>query len=302
MATRVIPNRRDRIATILAAPFMTCSARLPVYALLIAAFVPARAVGFLNLQGLVLFGLYVLGIVGRRRHGAAAAPAPCCAARTPRSSSRCRNSACPNLRTVAMKLLDRVRVFLGRAGTVIFAVAVVVWALAYFPRSPDRRGESSRRARGAGRRNPHRSRRSTARLDEIDNQAAAEHLAQSWLGRAGQVRRARVRAARLGLARLGGGHRGIPGARGRRRRARNDLRRRRRSRRAEPRGPAQGRDLARRAPRVHAADGARAAAVLRVVPAVRGDAGGHSARDEQLALADFRLELHDRARLRRRAC
>ena len=63
MATRVIPNRRDRIATILAAPFMTCSARLPVYALLIAAFVPATQVGFLNLQGLVLFGLYLFGIV-----------------------------------------------------------------------------------------------------------------------------------------------------------------------------------------------------------------------------------------------
>ena len=63
MATRVIPNRRDRFATILAAPFMTCSARLPVYALLIAAFIPARTVGFLNLQGLVLFGLYLFGIL-----------------------------------------------------------------------------------------------------------------------------------------------------------------------------------------------------------------------------------------------
>jgi ferrous iron transport protein B len=63
MATRVIPNRRDRIATIMAAPFMTCSARLPVYALLIAAFVPATKVGFMNLQGLVLLGLYLFGIV-----------------------------------------------------------------------------------------------------------------------------------------------------------------------------------------------------------------------------------------------
>ena len=64
MATRVIPDRRDRIATILAAPFMTCSARLPIYALLIAAFVPATSVGWFNLQGLVLFGLYLLGIAG----------------------------------------------------------------------------------------------------------------------------------------------------------------------------------------------------------------------------------------------
>ena len=64
MATRVIPDRRDRISTILASPFMTCSARLPIYALLIAAFVPAQSVGWFNLQGLVLFGLYLLGIVG----------------------------------------------------------------------------------------------------------------------------------------------------------------------------------------------------------------------------------------------
>ena len=65
MATRVIPNRRDRLATMLAAPFMTCSARLPVYALLIAAFVPDRTIaGIFNLQGLTLFGLYMLGILG----------------------------------------------------------------------------------------------------------------------------------------------------------------------------------------------------------------------------------------------
>jgi ferrous iron transport protein B len=65
MATRVIPDRKDRIATIMAAPFMTCSARLPVYALLIAAFVPNLTVaGYFNLQGLVLFSLYVLGILG----------------------------------------------------------------------------------------------------------------------------------------------------------------------------------------------------------------------------------------------
>ena len=64
MAARAIPTRRERIATIMAAPFMTCSARLPVYALLISAFVPQQDVGWFNLQGLVLFGLYALGIVG----------------------------------------------------------------------------------------------------------------------------------------------------------------------------------------------------------------------------------------------
>ena len=183
MATRVIPNRRDRIATILAAPFMTCSARLPVYALLIAAFVPARNIGFLNLQGLVLFGLYVVGIVG----GVGTALL------LRRSVLRGENPTfilalpefrVPNVRTVAMKLLDRVKVFLHRAGTVIFAVAVVVWALAYFPRSPeiDRVSAQARTVATANLTGAPLD----VRLAEIDNEAAAEHLAQSWLGTAGQ--------------------------------------------------------------------------------------------------------------------
>ena len=107
MATRVIPNRRDRIATILAAPFMTCSARLPVYALLIAAFVPARKIGIFNLQGLVLFGLYVIGIVGGvgtallLRH-------PCLRGEKPTFILALPEFRMPNVQTVAMKLLDRV--------------------------------------------------------------------------------------------------------------------------------------------------------------------------------------------------
>jgi len=161
MATRVIPNRRDRIATILAAPFMTCSARLPVYALLIAAFVPAQDVGFLNLQGLVLFGLYMFGIVMGfltallMRKTALRGPKPPFALMLPEFRR-------PNIQTVAIQLLGRAKVFLYRAGTVIFAVAVVVWALAYYPR-----------------------------VENIDtslteNQVAAAQLEQSFLGRAGK--------------------------------------------------------------------------------------------------------------------
>jgi len=161
MATRVIPNRRDRIATILAAPFMTCSARLPIYALLIAAFVPATDVGFLNLQGLVLFGLYMFGIIGGIltalliRKTALRGPKPPFALMLPEFRR-------PNLQTVLIQLLGRAKVFLYRAGTVIFAVAVVVWALAYYPRVTD--------------------------IDPAltDNQAAAYQLEQSWLGRAGK--------------------------------------------------------------------------------------------------------------------
>lgn len=162
MATRVIPSRRDRIATIMAAPFMTCSARLPVYALLIAAFVPETNVGPLNLQGLVLFGLYLFGIVMGiltaflMRKTTLRGPKPPFALMLPEFRR-------PNLQTVGMQLLGRAKVFLKRAGTVIFAVTVIVWALAYFPRS-----------------------------DDIDpgldaNTAAALQLEQSWLGRAGKV-------------------------------------------------------------------------------------------------------------------
>ena len=184
MATRVIPNRRDRIATIMAAPFMTCSARLPIYALLIAAFVPSRNVGVFNLQGLVLFGLYVLGIVG----GIATALL------LRRSALRGMNPVfilalpefrLPNWRTVLIKLLDRARVFLRRAGTVIFTVAVVVWALAYFPRSADVQADrlEARTVAAAGL----EGEALEERFAKIDNEAAAAHLEQSWLGRAGHV-------------------------------------------------------------------------------------------------------------------
>ena len=161
MATRVIPNRRDRIATILAAPFMTCSARLPVYALLIAAFVPQTKVGFLNLQGLILLGLYLFGIFMGiltallMRKTALRGPKPPFALMLPEFRR-------PNLQTVAFQLLGRAKVFLRRAGTVIFAVAVIIWALAYYPRAEELPSDLS------------------------ENTAAALQMEQSWLGRAGK--------------------------------------------------------------------------------------------------------------------
>ncbi len=182
MATRVIPNRRDRIATILAAPFMTCSARLPVYALLIAAFVPAKSVGFLNLQGLVLFGLYMFGIIMGIltalliRQTALRGPKPPFALMLPEFRR-------PNLRTVMMQLLGRAKVFLKRAGTVIFSVAVIIWALAYYPRSGDVQPfvEQQQQAAAA----EYSGEELDAALARIDNEAAALQLEQSWLGRAG---------------------------------------------------------------------------------------------------------------------
>ncbi len=183
MATRVIPNRRDRIATIMATPFMTCSARLPIYALLIAAFVPNLTVGFANLQGLVLFGLYLLGILGGvatallLRKSALRGPKPSFVLALPEFRM-------PNARTVLMKLADRAWIFLRRAGTVIFAVAVAVWALAYFPRADDI--ESQRLAAQVEVQTVLEGEALAAEIARIDNEAAAAQLAQSWLGRMGQ--------------------------------------------------------------------------------------------------------------------
>lgn len=136
MGTRIIANRHDRLATILAAPFMTCSARLPVYSLLIAAFVPDTryAGGLLNLQGLVLLALYLLGILG------AALTAWLVSRlywRRPRSRFLLEMPPyrMPSLRAVLLKLLSRALIFLRRAGTIIFAVTIVIWMLASFPRA-----------------------------------------------------------------------------------------------------------------------------------------------------------------------
>lgn len=175
MATRVIPNPRDRIATILAAPFMTCSARLPIYALLIAAFVPDGSLSWFNLQGIVLFGLYLLGIVGGLatafllKSTALRGPKPTFVLALPEFRK-------PNLQTVTIKLMERVRVFLKRAGTIIFAVAVVVWVLAYFPRTDL---EDSIKLQQS-------SPMTTEQLATLENELAAEHLSQSWLGRMGK--------------------------------------------------------------------------------------------------------------------
>jgi len=184
MATRVIPNRRDRIATILAAPFMTCSARLPVYALLIAAFVPDESIGWFNLQGLVLLGLYLLGILGGLttawilKRSALRGPKPHFALALP-------EFRWPNLQTVLIKLYDRARIFLKRAGTVIFAVAIFVWGLAYFPRSEVIPVDLQQSVTVA------ETTYSGVQLDReirrLENQAAADQLEQSFLGRAGRL-------------------------------------------------------------------------------------------------------------------
>jgi ferrous iron transport protein B len=135
MATRSITDPKDRLTTILIAPLMTCSARLPVYAVIIAAFIPNRTVGpGIGLQGLVLFALYVAGVVG----------AMVVALILRRSVTRGAASGfimelpkyqLPTVKDLALGLFQRAWIFLRRAGTMIFTVTVVLWLLLNFPRA-----------------------------------------------------------------------------------------------------------------------------------------------------------------------
>ena len=137
MATRSIANTRDRLVTILIAPMMTCSARLPVYALIIGAFIPHRQVwGGLELQGLVLFALYLAGIVG-------AMGVAWLLKRFTRSGTQVRplmmelpSYHWPSARGVAIGLYQRAEIFIKRVGGVIMTMTVALWALASFPGAP----------------------------------------------------------------------------------------------------------------------------------------------------------------------
>jgi ferrous iron transport protein B len=138
MAARTIPDPRSRLATILVAPFMTCSARLPVYTLLIAAFVPARDVlGPIGLQGLVMLGLYLLGAAAAI--GAAALlKASVVRGHTSTFFMELPPYRWPTLRILSAQVYRSGRAFLRRAGTIIFAASIAVWVLLSFPRAtPD---------------------------------------------------------------------------------------------------------------------------------------------------------------------
>ena len=136
MATRTIQNPRDRLATIMIAPLMTCSARLPVYALIIGAFIPQRTLwGGLQLQGMVLFVLYLVGVASAmavayvlKRAGAGA--------RFQSLMLELPAYHWPILRNLAIGLWQRVEIFLSRVGTIILALMVILWALSSFPAPP----------------------------------------------------------------------------------------------------------------------------------------------------------------------
>jgi ferrous iron transport protein B len=138
MATRVIDNRRDRLTTIMVAPLMTCSARIPVYTLIISAFIPATEVwGWLSLQGLVMFALYAAGITSALAVSFVAKHVFLHENYTPPFMLELPAYKLPGLRSVLIGLFTRAKMFLYRAGTTIFAMMVLIWFLASFPRPPE---------------------------------------------------------------------------------------------------------------------------------------------------------------------
>ncbi len=135
LAARTIESQRDRIATILIAPFMTCSARLPIYMLLIAAFVPAQPVlgPFLGTRALTMIGLYALGLLAAvataallRSSVLKPTPTPFVLEMPPYRR--------PRVRQILLRLVDRCKIFLRRAGTIILGVTLVLWFFTQVPR------------------------------------------------------------------------------------------------------------------------------------------------------------------------
>ncbi|OGF14441.1 MAG: ferrous iron transport protein B [Candidatus Eisenbacteria bacterium RBG_16_71_46] len=180
MATRTIDNRRDRLTTIMIAPFMSCSARLPVYALLIGAFVPNRWIGFGTLPGLTLFSMYFLGI-------AAAIAVAWVLKRTvlrggkPLYVMELPPYRMPSWRSVLITVRDRSLLFVHKAGTVILAVSVVLWFLASYPRGgPEVSALASRiaAAQAAG---------DAPRATELEDEMAGVSLRNSFAGRVGRA-------------------------------------------------------------------------------------------------------------------
>lgn len=143
MATRTIENSRDRLATIMIAPLMSCSARLPVYTLMIGAFFAGETIfGFLSVAAVLMLAMYVLGIAAAiavafvlKRTILKAEPAPFIMELPP--------YRLPNLRTIIQNMLTRAWLFVKRAGTVILAISIILWALMYFPRQSPEAGSTT---------------------------------------------------------------------------------------------------------------------------------------------------------------
>ncbi len=197
MAARVIENRRDRLTTILVAPLMSCSARLPVYTILIAAFIPDHSWlgGLLNLRGLTMFAMYLVGIVAAigmawlLKRTLLKGPTPPFVMELP-------SYKFPSPALVLHRMLERGWAFLRRAGTLIFAVSIVVWATLYYPHDPaaaqadlrHQQQEVEQQLAHPGL-DPARTEELQSQLEQLTTEEAlaGAYQRQSYLGRAGRV-------------------------------------------------------------------------------------------------------------------
>jgi ferrous iron transport protein B len=200
MATRTIDDRKDRIATMLVAPLMSCSARLPVYTVFIAAFIPDKTWAGFGLQGITLFVMYGLGIVIAVPIAWGVKKLLLKGETTP-FILELPSYKVPDLRTVVMRVYQSAGHFLERAGTLILAATIVMWALAYFPRPEALLAEQEQQrvalqSQGA----------SEASLAQLDAKLASELVAQSYLGTMGKAIEPVVRPLgwdwRIGMATL----------------------------------------------------------------------------------------------------
>lgn len=187
MATRTIPGTKDRLATMLVAPLMSCSARLPVYTIMIGAFIPAQPIlgNVLTLKGVTLFAMYFVGV-------AVAIPVTWAIKKlllkgeTPPFLMELPSYKWPQAKTVYRKVSHQGWMFLRRAGTLIFAITVVVWALAYFPRSADITAEFDRQREAAVATVSDEAAQAEL-LTELDGLEDSAHLRNSIFGRIGHV-------------------------------------------------------------------------------------------------------------------
>jgi len=211
MATRTIESPKDRLVTILVAPLMSCSARLPVYTLLIAACIPdKRVLGFLKLSGLTMLSMYLLGIVVALlmawlfKKTLLKGPTPMLIMELPPYKR-------PLFRVVLRHMWDRSKLFLRRAGTVILGINILLWFLATYPRSSELEKEFTERRKGIeqqtnavpesslsveqrllrlelnGLNAGERAKKVSQDLDELDKEHAGENLRHSFAGRLGHL-------------------------------------------------------------------------------------------------------------------
>ena len=194
MATRVIENRRDRLTTILIAPLMSCSARLPVYAILIAAFIPDWSFlgGIVQLQGMTMFAMYGVGMVAAAvvalvlKHTLLRGPTPPFVMELP-------SYQWPSPSMVLARMAERGWAFVRRAGTLILAVSIIIWAVNYYPHDIEGvegpfRAERERLQSCIENPLSHAEQAEAEhQLLDLQHQVNAEYQRQSWLGRAGQA-------------------------------------------------------------------------------------------------------------------